>query len=341
MAAHELVLCTGNANTDLARRIAAQLGRPLARVNVGAFDDGECRVQFIDDVRNKHVVIIQPTNQPDRNQTELELMIRACRSSAKFITAFVPYLGYSRQDRKTATREPISAVQRMRNIISAGADNIAFHDLHAGQLQAVGEAIDPRVQIDHTISRPVILEWLAGQDLNHAMVSSVDAGGAKMVESYWTRLRTMGYAIEFGIAHKSGTSSVGINSIKLLGDYEGRDVYFVDDMITTGGSATEGASVAKKLGARSVTFIASHAVMANNDVAQRIADSVIDRFVVTNTIAIQPEHRAILGDKLVEISNERLFALIIKHLHEGRSLSMLFELDGLREAQAELETIPS
>ncbi len=331
------IIFSGNANIELARQIAAQLGQTPGRAQVRTFDDGEARISFDDNVRGQRVFIVQPTNQPDRNQTEIELMVRAIRSSADHITVVVPYLGYARQDRKTEPREPISIVQRLRNLISSGIDGLVLHDLHSAMLTGVCEAIDPRLRVDHTYSRPVFLDWLSRQDLTNATVSSIDAGGAKMVESYWTRLRAMGYPVEFGIAHKSGSSSTGINKINLLGEYKDRHVYFVDDMITSGKSATEGAAEAKRLGASQVTFIASHAVMANINVAHRVADSAIDRFVVTNTIAIQPEHRIILGDKLVEVGIDSLLALVIKHLDERQSLSTLFELDGYREALSELQ----
>lgn len=331
------VIVTGNANPGLARRMAQHLGQTLGRVQVRSFDDGEARIGFDENVRGCRVFIVQPANQPDRNLTEIELMVRAIRSSADHITVVVPYLGYARQDRKTLPREPISVVQRLRNLISSGLDGLVLHDLHSAMLTGVCEAIDPRLRVDHTYSRPVFLDWLAGQDLTNATISSIDAGGAKMVESYWTRLRTMGHPVEFGIAHKSGSSSTGIGSIKLLGDYAGRHVYFVDDMITSGKSATEGAAEAKRLGASMVTFIASHAVMANVDVAHRVAASAIDRFVVTNTIAIRPEHRQILNGKLVEVGIDRFLALVVKHLDERQSLSALFELDGYRQALAELQ----
>lgn len=330
MSSIPLMLFTGNANPDLALGIANHLGLTLGRSVVGQFADGEVRVRFDDDVRNKDVFIVQSTSQPDRNRTELELMVRAIRSSAARITVVVPYLGYARQDRKTVAREPISIVQVLRNLISSGIDGLVLQDLHAGQLMAVGEAIDPRLRVDHIYSRPVFLDWLDGQDLSNAIVTSVDAGGAKMVESYWTRLRLMGKPVNFGIAHKSGSSSIGIEGIRLLGDFEGRHVFFIDDMVTSGRSATEGAAEAKRRGATAVTFIAGHAVLANAEVAHRIATSAIDRFVVTNTIAIKPEDRQVLGDKLVEIGVDRLLGLVIQHLHEGRSVSALFELDGYR-----------
>lgn len=331
------IVFTGNANPELARQIAAQLGHPLGRVKVRTFDDGEARISFDENVRGRHVFIVQPTNQPDRNLTEIELMVRAIRSSADHITVVVPYLGYARQDRKTEPREPISVVQRLRNLISSGLDGLVLHDLHSAMLTGICEAIDPRLRVDHTYSRPVFLDWLSRQDLSNATISSIDAGGAKMVESYWTRLRKMGFPVEFGFAHKSGTSSVGISGTKLLGEYAGRHVYFVDDMITSGRSATEGAAEAKRLGATQVTFVASHAVMANIGVAHRVADSAIDRFVVTNTIAVKPEHRVILGNKLVEVGIDSFLALVIKHLDERQSLSALFELDGYREALPELQ----
>lgn len=332
------VVFTGNAHPELARQIATHLGTTLGRVTVGAFDDGEARISFADNVRGRRVFFVQPTNQPDRNLTEIELMVRAIRSSADHITVVVPYLGYARQDRKTEPREPISVVQRLRNLISSGLDGLVLHDLHSAMLTGVCEAIDPRLRVDHTYSRPVFLDWLSRQDMSHATISSIDAGGAKMVESYWTRLRAMGYPVEFGIAHKSGTSSTGISGIKLLGEYAGRHAYFVDDMLTSGKSATQGATEARRLGATQVTFIASHAVMANVDVAHRVADSAIDRFVVTNTIAIKPEHRVVLGSKLVEVGIDSFLALVIKHLDERQSISALFELDGYREALHELTT---
>lgn len=330
------MIFTGNANPELARRIAPQLGQPLGRVTVKSFDDGEAQIRFEENVRGRRVFIVQPTNQPDRNQTEIELMVRAIRSSADHITVVNPYLGYARQDRKTG-RDPISVVQRLRNLISSGLDGLVLHDLHSAMLTGICEAIDPRLRVDHTVSRPVFLDWLSRQDLSNATISSIDAGGAKMVESYWTRLRSMGYPVEFGIAHKSGSSSTGINDLKLLGDYAGRHTYFVDDMITSGKSATKGAAEAKRLGATQVTFVASHAVMSNIDVAHRVADSAIDRFVVTNTIAIKPEHRVILGDKLVEVGIDSFLALVIKHLDERQSISALFELDGYRAALSELQ----
>lgn len=329
------VVFTGNANPELSRKITTHLGCPLGNVFVGDFDDREARIRFEENVRGRRVYIVQPTNQPDRNQTEIELMVRAIRSSAERITVIVPYLGYARQDRRTG-REPISVVQRLSNLISSGLDGLVLHDLHSSMLTGVCEAIDPRLRVDHTYSRPVFLDWLAQQDLTNATISSIDAGGAKMVESYWARLKKL-YPVEFAIAHKSGTSSSGINSIKLLGDFADRHVFFIDDMITSGKSATEGAAQAKRLGANRVTFIASHAVMANIDVARRVADSDIDEFVVTNTIAIRPEHQAILGPKLVEVGIDQFLALVIKHLHEQRSISELFELEGYQNALSELQ----
>lgn len=333
------VIFTGNANPGLARGLTSRLGLELGRAHVGSFDDEEVRIQVDTDVRGQDVFIVQPTNQPDRYRTELELMVRAIRSSARHITAVIPYLGYGRQDRKSVPREPISIVQVLRNVIHSGIDGLILVDLHAGQLMAVCEAIDARLRVDHIYSRPVILDWLSGQNLEHAIISSIDAGGAKMVESYLKRLHPMGHPVTFGVAHKSGSSAIGINGITLLGDVDGRDVYFIDDMVTSGRSATEGALEAKRRGAKSVTFIASHAVLANLEVAHRIADSPIDRFVVTNTIAVKQEHREVLGSKLIEVRLDDLLALVIKHLHEGRSVSKLFELAGYRECRSELQAV--
>ena len=334
----KLVILSGNGNPTLARGIASHLGLSLCAADVGSFDDGECRVRIMDDVRGKHVVIVQPTNQPDRNQTELELMVRAVKNSAQRVTVIIPYLGYSRQDRKTVAREPISVVQRLRNIIGSGIDAIVLHDIHDPRLPAVCEGIDEDLAVDSTISRPVFLDWLMTRDLSNAIISSIDAGGAKMVESYWTRLRAMGYPVEFGIAHKSGTSSSGISGIKLLGDFQNRDAYFIDDMVTTAKTAVLGAVAAKQAGARTAHFVGSHGVVANDGVAQRIADSPFDTFTVTNTIAMRPEHREVLRSKLNEVPLDPLLALIIRHLHMEKSLSKLFELDGYRECLSELQT---
>ncbi len=330
------VIMTGNAHPALARDVARLLNLNLANVYAGAHPDGEPNIQCIDDVRGRDVYILQPTSQPDRNLIELALLGMAIRPSAGRITMVIPYFGFARQDRRDKPRVPISVDLAIRILAGTGVNRIVLLDLHTPQIVGMFEAENPNISIDHMYCRSVILDWLAQQDLSNITFSSIDAGGAKWVESYYQRLRDMGFPVEFGIGAKSGSSTAGIAGVQLLGKYAGHRTVFLDDMVTTASSAVTGSHVALSLGATDVWMIAIHPVLANAEVCRRIIDSPIARFITTDTLPMKEEYRHILEPKLTVIPIAPLLALVVKHLHEDRSLSMFFELAGYRAGLQEL-----
>jgi len=334
------IIFSGNANEPLAREVARLLGVPFAGNPCSQFPDRETKVDFkkleLPKLHGSDAYIIQPTQAPDRNLMELQLMISGLRDSAHRITGVVPFNGYARQDRKSAPLEPISIVDVARNLANTGVDDLVFMDLHVQQIIGVYKAIRPRLHVDHLYARPVILDWFSKQDMSNAIISSIDSGGAKWVESYWERASTNGNDVNFGIGYKKRKSPSDPGVIKLFGDFTGRQTYFTDDMVSTGGSADAATETAlDEMGAAEVDVVAIHPVIATLQVAERIAKSRIRRFITTDSIPISDEARVILGDKLVIVSIAPLLASAIRRLHDndgvGEGDGGLFELEAYRK----------
>lgn len=334
------MIFTGNANPDLGREVARILGVPLGRARIDRHPDGEPDIEIQEDLRGEDVFLIQPTQQPDRNLIELVLMISAAQSPARRVVAIVPYLWGSRQDRRDRPHVPVSVIFALRSIAEAGTGHVIFLDLHSAQIDSMFEAVAPKIGRDHVFFRAPFLDWLSKQDLTDVTVSSIDAGGAKVSESTFVRLIQMGHPVELGIGAKSGSSTEGISHIQLMGKYNGQRVIFKDDMVSTGKSADEAAREALRLGAKDVWLFITHPIFSrlddDEDACRRLADSPISRVITTDSIPISDEHRAMLGEKLTVVSIAPLLAMIIKHLHEERSISMFFELAGYREGLEEL-----
>lgn len=339
MALDRFKMFTGNANRALAKLTADYLGVPLARAEVDQFDDKETNVHNLESARDNKNFIFQSSNGATAKQ-ELQSLCRAIVPARGYgsVTVVSPHTGYTRSDRKDEPRTPINLVQHLRDIISTGIDGFVGLDFHSGQAVGICEALNPRLRVDHLYPRSVILDHLSGENLEHAIISSTDEGGGKRVNSITRRLRQMGFPVNFGTGYKDGSSAAGINTIKLFGDYDGRHTFFIDDIISSGKTCCAAAAEAKALGAARVTIIITHAVMANDDVCRRLVESPIDEIIFTDTVPLQEEHRHILGSKLKIITVAKLLAITIKHLHEGQSVSSLFELDGYRAGLAELKT---
>ncbi|MDZ7798786.1 MAG: ribose-phosphate diphosphokinase [Patescibacteria group bacterium] len=325
---NNLALLTGNAHRDLAHEIAACLHKDLLSGEVGRFLDGEAKIVDLGNTRGMDVFIIQPTNQPDRNQTEVELLIDAVERSAERVTAVIPYFGYARQDRRGESRVPISMKVKIRNLVGTGCDRIVFLNLHNPVITTVTEMADNKIKVDHLNARPVILDWIIENKLNKITLSSTDAGGAKLVESFYKRLNEVMDDIRFGIGHKTGSSDEGIDKISLIGDFKDRPIYFIDDMTSSGATIIRAAEAAKSKNAKSINAILIHPVLANLDVCRSLADSPIEKIITTDSLPIFEEAREILGEKLEVISISRLLALAIWHLHHDKSITKLFELEG-------------
>jgi len=328
MNTNNLALLTGNAHRGLAHKIAACLNKDLLAGEVSSFLDGEAKIEGLGNTRGMDVFIIQPTNQPDRNQTEVELLIDAVERSAERVTAVIPYFGYARQDRRGESRVPISMKVKTRNLVATGVDRLVFLNLHNPAITTVAEMADNKIKVDHLNARPVIVNWIIKNKLNGITLSSTDAGGGKLAESFYKRLNTLVEDVKFGIGHKTGSSDEGVDKISLIGDFKDRHIYFIDDMTSSGTTIIRAAEAAFGRKAKSVNAIIIHPVLANLKVCRDLADSPIEKIITTDSLPIPDEAKEILGEKLQVISIAKLLALAIWHLHHDKSITKLFELEG-------------
>lgn len=304
-------MLSGSANPDLAQKLADYLGVPLARADVGRFSNGEIRVNIEENVRGTDVFIVQSTSSPvNDNLMELLLMIDACRrSSAHRITAVMPYYGYARQDRKTRSREPISAKLVANLITVAGADRVLTMDLHAPQLQGFFD-----IPLDNLFGNRTLAQHITGLDLENPMVFSPDAGGV-----YRARQLAKYLACPLGFIDKRRPEPNVSEVVNVIGKVKGKTVVFVDDMIDTGGTIAQAAVAVLELGAQAVYACATHAVFSGH-AAETLSHAPIRSIVVTDTI---PLHNAARQTAVISVAP--LLGEAIMRVHEDLSVSKLFE----------------
>ncbi|HZU13646.1 MAG TPA: ribose-phosphate pyrophosphokinase [Chloroflexota bacterium] len=318
----DLIVFSGSANRPLAQGICQWLKIPLGEALVGRFKNGETRIKIEQNVRNMDVFVIQPTSNPsDHHIMELLIMIDALRrASAARITAVIPYYGYAKQEKKTAGREPISAKLVANLITTAGADRVVALDLHAPAIQGFFD-----IPVDNLTAIPILADELMeteGQD--HIVVVSPDAGGVARAYDFRNRVGA-GFALIAKHRPEPDTNEV----LEMVGDVEGKTAVIVDDMISTGGTLAEAAYMLIERGARQVMAYAVHPVFAG-DAMERIHHSMLDRVVVTNTIEVPPEFR---DGKVQVLDISALIAQAIRRIHEGSSVSALFEAMRYRQEQ--------
>ena len=307
-----LCIMTGNANPDLAKKIASHIGVPLCDAYVGHFNNGETQVMISESIRGRDIFIIQPTSQPvNDNLMELLIMTDACkRASAHSITAVVPYYAYARQDRKTRGREPISAKLVANLMTTAGVTRVVTVDLHAGQIQGFFD-----IPVDHLAAAPVLAGYFREQEIEDLVVVSPDLGGV-------TRARIMADFLRAPIAiiEKRRPCPGCAEVMNLIGEVEGKTALLIDDIVDTAGSLCEGAKALKERGAKRVLAACSHAILSDPAV-ERLNASVIDQLVITDSIPLPPEKQS---DKLVTLSLAQSLADVIVRIQSHRSVSLLF-----------------
>ncbi len=311
----------GRHQITLAQRVCEHLDMPFGQARTEIFPDGEIIVRTEEDVRGRDCFVVLSTCAPV-NENIMELLIFAdClrRASARRITAVVPYFGYARQDRKEAGRTPITAKLIANLIVEAGFNRVLTLDLHAAQIQGFFD-----IPVDHLASSPIFLDHFLSrpQSTQNLVVVSPDVGNVKMGNAYAEML-----GAEFAIIDKRRVSGDTVKSQHIIGAVEGRDVLMVDDMISTGGTICEAASLVKQHGAKTITVAATHAVFAGKAV-EKIKNSPIERVVVTNTIPRltldgQDRFRGI-EDRIEVLCISKLFADAIHHIHHNQSISALF-----------------
>lgn len=316
--ARDLLLLSGNAHHALAASVAAQLGVKLVDAKVDKFPDDETRVEIHDSVREQDVFVLQPTG-PSANENLMELLIiidALRRASADRITAVIPYFGYARQDRKDASRAPITASLVISLLESAGVDRLLAIDLHSAQIQ--GFTNKP---FDHLYARSAIIETLrqevAKKSPQPPIIVAPDVGAAKMARSYAKRLNT-----SLVIVDKDRQDPRNTQVAAIIGEsVAGRTVILIDDMVTTAGSLLKAAEALKANGAAQVIAAATHGVLCG-DATDRIAASPdLDHLYVTDTL---PGSRSI--DKISRITIAPLLAQAIANVHNGHSVSGLFRV---------------
>ena len=305
---------SGRSNLALAKRITDSLGIPLGEVEIKDFSDGEIYVAFKENIRNEDVFIIQSTNPPSNNILELLLMLDAAkRASARKVIAVIPYFGYARQDRKDSPRVPISSKLILDMIIAAGVDRIITMDLHSPQIQGF-----INIPFDHLYSRIALLDHVKKMELDEqdGVVLSPDIGSAPMSQSYAKKL-----GMHFALIDKRRYAPNKAEVMHLIGDLDKKDVLIIDDMIDTAGTTVNAAEAAIKNGARSVTAVATHALLSGN-ACEKIENSVINKLIVTDTVDI-PNEKKIAKMEVVTVAN--VFAEAIERVYKGKSVSELFE----------------
>ena len=307
---------TGNSNPALAEAIAKELGRPLSKAMVGRFSDGEIQVEIGENVRGLDAFIVQSTCQDANvNLMELLIMIDALkRASAGSIVAVLPYYGYARQDRKVASRSPISAKLVADLLEAAGATRVVSMDMHAGQIQGFFN-----IPFDHLYAAPVLLDHMKkrfegrGEEV---VIVSPDAGGVERARAYSKRI-----GASLGIVDKRRLKANVAEVLNVIGDVNGKVTVLLDDMIDTAGTLTQAANALVDKGASKVYAYATHAVLSGPAV-DRITKSPIEEVVVTDSIPLSAN--AAGCKKIKALSCANLFAEAVRRIHHGDSLSSLF-----------------
>jgi ribose-phosphate pyrophosphokinase len=300
---------SGSASNYLAKDIAKYYGKDLGAATILKFSDGEMSPSFDESVRGCDVFIIQSTFPSSDNLMELLLMIDAARrASAHYVTAVMPYFGYSRQDRKDRPRVGIGAKLIGNLLTAAGADRLMTIDLHAGQIQGFMD-----FPVDHLEGNAIFVPYLKSLNLDNIVFASPDVGGV-------VRTRNMAkfFNADMVICDKHRKRANEIASMQLIGDVKGADVVLVDDLIDTGGTLCKAAQLIMDKGAKSVRAVVTHPVLSGN-AYENISNSILTELLVTDTI---PQKQ--VCDKIKVLSVAELFAKAIGRIRDHESISSLF-----------------
>ncbi|WP_422008581.1 ribose-phosphate pyrophosphokinase [Reyranella sp.] len=308
-------ILTGNSNKPLAEAISAKLALPLVKANIRRFSDNEIFVEILENVRGEDVFVIQSTSFPANDHLmELLITIDALRrSSARRITAVIPYFGYARQDRRTGSRTPISAKLVANLITHAGAHRVLTLDLHAGQIQGFFD-----IPLDNLYAGPVfskdIKETLSNRNLT---VVSPDTGGV-------VRARAIAKRIDADLAIiDKRREAAGVSEVmNVIGDVKSRDCILIDDIVDSGGTLCNAAVALMDQGAKSVSAYITHGVLSGGAVA-RVAASPIEKMVITDSI--MPTEAVRVSPNIRPLSIASLMAEAMKRITDEASVSSLFD----------------
>ncbi|WBW49506.1 ribose-phosphate pyrophosphokinase [Peptoniphilus equinus] len=310
----DIQVFTGNSNIKLVDDICKELGIKRAECEVKTFSDGEIAIDIAETVRGKDVYIVQSTSNPvNNNLMETLILLDALkRASAGRINVVLPYYGYARQDRKTKAREPITAKLVADLLTVAGANRVVAMDLHAGQIQGYFD-----IPVDHLNAVPTLAEYfediVKGEDF---VVVSPDLGGVTRTRRFANHLN-----LPIAIIEKRRPRPNVSEVMNIIGDIQDKNCILIDDIVDTAGTICQAAKALQERGAKKVYGCATHGVLSGPAV-ERLQNSVMEEFVITDTIAI-PEEKQF--DKLHVVSVAHLLAEAIRRINANTSVSTMFK----------------
>ena len=312
-----LMVFAGTSSKALGQRIADRLGIELGDVVIKQFSDGEVYVRFDESIRGADIFLVQSTSTPVNDSLmKLLIMINAAKlASAHRITAVMPWYGYSRQDKKSSPREPITARLVAQLLEAAGVDRVLTMDLHAGQIQGFFQ-----IPVDHMTATPILADHFserqfAGDFPEGLVVVSPDAGRAKLANHFAEKL-----GARLAVLAKQRPDHNEAEITFLIGDVDGKAALLIDDMIDTAGTLCAGAAVVKKAGATKVLAAATHGIFSG-EAFSRLQDSVIEEIVVTDTIDVEDGSA---GGKVQVLSVDRILADTVHNVFCDESVSEIF-----------------
>jgi len=312
----KMMVFTGNANSELAQKVASRLYLSLGKANVGKFSDGEIAVELNENVRGKDVFVLQSTCAPTNdNLMELIVMIDALRrASAARITAVVPYFGYARQDRRVrSSRVPITAKVVADMMVTVGVDRVLTVDLHAEQIQGFFTC-----PVDNVYGSPVLNDDIQACTYDNLMVVSPDIGGVVRARAIAKQLNEA----DLAIIDKRRPGPNEAQVMNLIGEVENRTCLLVDDMVDTAGTLCKAADALKERGAAKVVAYCTHAVLSGNAL-NNLQSSQLDELIVTDTIPLSEEAKAM--NKIRQLTIADLLAESMRRVANEESISALFQ----------------
>ena len=297
---------SGTKSRYMAEKVCEKLGCPLGNMNIQYFADGEFVVSYEESIRGCEVYLVQSTFPNSDNLLELLLMIDAAkRASARKVIPVIPYFGWARQDRKDKPRVSIGAKLIADLLTTAGIDRIITLDLHADQIQGFFDC-----PVDHLLASSIFLPYIQSMKLEDLVIASPDVGGSKRASSYAKYL-----GVDLVLCHKQRAKANVVESMKIIGDVQGKNVIILDDMVDTAGTITKAADLMIENGALSVRAFASHGVLSD-PATERIEKSKLTAIYFTDSIPLKKE-----SEKIKVLSVADLIANTIINVNTNKSIS--------------------
>ncbi|MCK9471221.1 MAG: ribose-phosphate pyrophosphokinase [Bacilli bacterium] len=308
-----------NSNPILGQEIADFMGISLAECSISRFSDGEVNINIAETVRGHNVFVVQSTSAPvNENYMELLIMIDALkRASAKTINVIMPYYGYSRQDRKALSRQPISAKLVADLLTKAGATRVISMDLHAAQIQGFFD-----IPIDNFEALPILVRYFKQQKVDDVVIVSPDHGGTTRARKF-----ALNFNAPIAIIDKRRPRPNVAEVMNIIGDVDGKNCILVDDIVDTAGTVSIAAHALKKAGAKDIYLAATHPILSGEAV-KRIEESPITKFITTNSIRLSEDKQS---DKIVQLSIAKTIGQGILNIIDDKPISVLWDCNNFED----------